>query len=144
MKARKDDSRRSGFTLIEVAIAVVLIVMVGTAAIASLRVGMKTMGGTEAAATAAAAIREFREFSFQDTIEELDARDDQSYAATLGSGGAMPGAEDFTLLVEVQPVDDDDPAVLVAAGDSRSRVVTVTAFHDGTRIMEAAWLVAEH
>jgi prepilin-type N-terminal cleavage/methylation domain-containing protein len=144
MKAPWKKRQKGGFTLIEVAIAVVLIVMVGTAAIASLRVGMKTMGGTESAATAAAAIREFREFTFQDTIEDLDARDDQSFAATLGSGGAMPGADDFTLLVDVQPVDDDDPAVLVTAADSRSRVVTVTAFHDGTRIMEAAWLVAEH
>jgi prepilin-type N-terminal cleavage/methylation domain-containing protein len=137
-------NRKGGFTLIEVSIAVVLIVMVGTAAIASLRVGMKTMGGTEAAATAAAAIREFREFTFQDTIATLDGRDGMTYPATLGSGGTMPGADDFTLLIDVQPVDDDNPAVLVQASESDTRVVTVTAFFDGTRIMEAAWLVAEH
>lgn len=137
-------SRKGGFTLIEVSIAVVLIVMVGTAAIASLRVGMKTMGGTEAAATAAAAIREFREFTFQDTIATLDTRDGVTYPATLGSGGTMPSADDFTLLVDVQPVDDDNPAVLVLASESDTRVVNITAFFDGTRIMEAAWLVAEH
>lgn len=137
-------NRKGGFTLIEVSIAVVLIVMVGTAAIASLRVGMKTMGGTEAAATAAAAIREFREFTFKDTIATLDGRDGMTYPATLGSGGTMPGADDFTLLVNVQPVDDDNPAVLVLASESDTRVVNVTAFFDGTRIMEAAWLVAEH
>ncbi len=137
-------NRKGGFTLIEVSIAVVLIVMVGTAAIASLRVGMKTMGGTESAATAAAAIREFREFTFQDTIATLDGRDGVTYPATLGSGGTMPGAEDFTLLIDVQPVDDDNPAILVQASESSTRVVNVTAFFDETRIMEAAWLVAEH
>jgi len=144
MKQKYKNQAKGGFTLIEVAIAVVLIVMVGTAAIASLRVGMKTMGGTEAAATAAAAIREFREFTFQDTIDDLDARNGLSYPATLGSGGTMPDSEDFSLLINVQPVDDNDPALLVTAADSRTRVVNVTAFYDGTRILEAAWLVAEH
>lgn len=141
---KSQNTRKGGFTLIEVSIAVVLIVMVGTAAIASLRVGMKTMGGTEAAATAAAAIREFREFTFQDTIATLDDRNGETYPATLGSGGAMAGAEDFTLLVDVQPVDNDNPATPVLASESDTRVITVTAFFDGTRIMEAAWLVAEH
>jgi prepilin-type N-terminal cleavage/methylation domain-containing protein len=55
----------SGFTLIEVSIAVVLIVIVTTSAIASLRIGMKTMNGTEVAANAAAAVREFREYTYQ-------------------------------------------------------------------------------
>lgn len=141
---KSQNTRKGGFTLIEVSIAVVLIVMVGTAAIASLRVGMKTMGGTEAAATAAAAIREFREFTFKDTIATLDDRNGETYPATLGSGGAMAGAEDFTLLVNVQPVDDDNPSTLVLASESNTRVITITALLDGTRVMEASWLVAEH
>ena len=49
-------TRNSGFTLIEVSIAVVLIVIVSTSAIASLRIGMKAMHGTEVAANAAIAI----------------------------------------------------------------------------------------
>ena len=140
MKNRK----KNGFTLIEVAIAVVLIVLVGTSAIASLRVGMRTMNGTQSAATAASAIREFREFTFQDTIEAMDLRHNTVVTPMLGDGTSMPGVEGMTLTVEVQAVDDIDPTVEVDASDSRTRVVTVTANADGKELMEALWLIAEH
>lgn len=135
---------KNGFTLIEVAIAVVLIVLVGTSAIASLRVGMRTMNGTQSAATAASAIREFREFTFQDTIDAMDARDDTVVTPVLGDGTTMPGVEGMTLTITVDPVDDLDPTVVVAASASRTRVVTVVATVDGAELMEALWLIAEH
>jgi prepilin-type N-terminal cleavage/methylation domain-containing protein len=59
--------RSSGFTLIEVSVATVLIVLVATSAILSLQIGLRTITGTEAAADAAAAIREFREFTIGET-----------------------------------------------------------------------------
>jgi prepilin-type N-terminal cleavage/methylation domain-containing protein len=136
--------KKNGFTLIEVAIAVVLIVLVGTSAIASLRVGMRTMNGTQSAATAASAIREFREFTFQDTIEVMDARDGTVVTPMLGDGSTMPGVEGMTLTIAVQAVDDIDPTVSVDAGDSRTRVVTVVAHSDGMELLEALWLIAEH
>lgn len=135
---------KNGFTLIEVAIAVVLIVLVGTSAIASLRVGMRTMNGTQSAATAASAIREFREFTFQDTIDAMDLRDGTTVTPVLGDGTTMPDVDGMTLTVSVDPVDDIDPTVTVDASDSRTRVVTVVATYDGKELMEALWLVAEH
>lgn len=136
--------RSSGFTLIEVSVATVLIVLVATSAILSLQIGLRTITGTEAAADAAAAIREFREFTIGETIEETDARDGQQFAPVLASGEPMPGADDLTLQVEVTPVADLDPESVVAANASRTRLVTVSAVVDGRPTMEANWIVAEH
>jgi prepilin-type N-terminal cleavage/methylation domain-containing protein len=135
---------KNGFTLIEVAIAVVLIVIVGTSAIAALRVGMKTMSGTQASAVAASAIREFREYTFQFTIEEIDALNGTTSAAVLGDGNVMPNTEGMELQLAVVAVDDYDPAVTVDPADSRTRVVTIAAVAEGIQLMEAVWLVAEH
>ncbi len=134
----------SGFTLIEVSIAVVLIVIVTTSAIASLRIGMKTMNGTEVAANAAAAVREFREYTYQDTIDELDLRHNQAYSPVLGDGSPMPNSNGLSLIVEVTPVDDYDPTVVVVTSASRTRIVEVQATYNGTKILEAVWLAAEH
>jgi prepilin-type N-terminal cleavage/methylation domain-containing protein len=136
--------RNSGFTLIEVSIAVVLIVIVTTSAIASLRIGMKTMNGTEIAANAAAAVREFREYTYQDTIDELDLRHNQAYSPVLGDGSPMPNSNGLSLIVEVTPVDDYDPTVVVVTSASRTRIVEVQATYNGTKILEAVWLAAEH
>ena len=137
--------RRAGFTLVEVAIAVVLIVLVATTAIASLRIGMKTMTGTELAATSSSVIRQFREFTFNDTIEELDARDGQTYAPVLGNGDPMTGVDGIEVRVQVTAVDDYDPSVTVDPAESRTRVVAVETWLDGEqKTMEAVWLVAEH
>ncbi|PCJ54198.1 MAG: hypothetical protein COA70_06070 [Planctomycetota bacterium] len=136
--------KKNGFTLIEVSIAVVLIVLVGTSAIASLRVGMRTMNGTQAAAVAASAIREFREFTFQDTIDAMDLRDETVVTPVLGDGSAMPGVAGMTLTIDVQAVDDIDPTLSVDITDSRTRIVTVVAMSDEKQLMEALWLIAEH
>lgn len=134
----------AGFTLIEVAVATVLIVMVATSAILSLQIGLRTITGTEAAADASAAIREFREFTLGETIEQTDARDGQDFAPVLATGEPMTGAEALTLHVEVTPVSDLDPEAPVAANASRTRLVTVSAVVDGRPTMEANWIVAEH
>jgi len=140
MKTKK----KNGFTLIEVSIAVVLIVLVGTSAIASLRVGMRTMNGTQSASVAASAIREFREFTFHDTIDAMDLRNATVVTPVLGDGTPMPGVDDMTLAITVQAVDDIDPTVTVDISDSRTRIVTVVATSNEKELMEALWLIAEH
>jgi len=135
---------QGGFTLIEVSVAVVLILLVATTAAASLRVSMATVSGTQTAAVSAAVIRQFREFTFQDTIEALDARDGQVYDPVLGNGQTMPDAAGFTLRVDVTPVDDYDPSISVAANASRTRQVTVSSWFDGRQTLEAVWLATDH
>jgi len=136
--------KKNGFTLIEVAIAVVLIVLVGTSAIASLRVGMRTMNGTQSASVAASAIREFREFTFHDTIDAMDLRNATVITPVLGDGTPMPSVEGMTLAITVQAVDDIDPAIMVDVLQSRTRIVTVIATSNEKELMEALWLIAEH
>ena len=135
---------KTGFTLIEVAIAVMLIVLVGTSAIASLRVGMKTMGSTQASAVAATAIREFREYTFQFTIEEIDALNGTNQVPVLGDGSPMPNVNGMQLQLSVIAVDDYDPSITASNSDSRTRVVSIAAIQDEIQLLEAVWLVAEH
>lgn len=135
---------QQGFTLLEVSVAVVLILLVATTAAASLRVSMSTVSGTQSASLSSAVIRQFREFTFGDTIDELDARDGQTISPVLGNGEPMPGTDGYTLQVDVTPVDDSDPSVAVAVDDSRTRQVTVSAWFDGRRILEAVWLATDH
>jgi len=135
---------KNGFTLIEVSIAVVLIVLVGTSAIASLRVGMRTMNGTQSASVAASAIREFREFTFNETIDAMDLRDNTVLSPVLGDGSTMPGVEGMTLSIDVQAVDDFDPTIAVTIPNSRTRIVTIVATSNEKELMEALWLIAEH
>jgi len=144
MKQRSRSRAQRGFTLIEVSVAVVLILLVATTAAASLRVSMSTVTGTQTASLSAAVIRQFREFTFEDSIEELDARDGVTYDPVLGNGDPMPDAAGFSIQVEVTPVDDYDPAVEVAAEDSRTRQVTVSAWFDGRQALEAVWLATDH
>jgi prepilin-type N-terminal cleavage/methylation domain-containing protein len=141
---KKFNQHRSGFTLIEVSVAVVLIVLVATTAAASLRVGMSTVNGAQTASITAAVIRQFREFTFEETIEQLDARDGQTVDPVLGNGDPMPDTDGVTLQVAVTPVDDTDPTIEVAVDDSRTRQVRVSAWFDERRILEAVWLATEH
>jgi type II secretory pathway pseudopilin PulG len=130
-----------GFTILEVAIAILLILLVGTTAASSLRMGLRTLSGPEVASVATSAIREFREFTLPMTIEEVDALDDTTIAnPTLATGEPLPGADDMTLHVTVTPVDDTDPTVEVAPADSRSRIVAVTAVESERTVLEAQWL----
>lgn len=142
MKTRAQ--RSGGFTLIEVSVAVVLILLVATTAAASLRVSMSAVNGTQASSLSAAVIRQFREYTFKETVEQLDARNGQTFDPVLGNGDPMPDAAGITLQVTVVPVDDYDPAVQVAAEDTGTRQVTVSAWADGRRLMEAVWLATQH
>jgi hypothetical protein len=50
----------------------------------------------------------------------------------------------LSLIVEVTPVDDYDPTVVVVTSASRTRIVEIQATYNGTKILEAVWLAAEH
>jgi len=139
-RLRKD----GGFTLLEVAIAVVLILMVGTTAIASLRSGIRTLTGAEQSSIAVGAIRELREYTYRFTIEELDALHDTQMIPVLGNGEAMPGADALQIHLDVEAMDDLDPSVIVLSTASRTRRITAQAWSGGRQLLEAAWLATEH
>lgn len=136
-----NSSRRSGFTILEVAIAILLILLVGTTAASSLRMGLRTLSGPELAAVASTAIREYRETVTPLTIAEIDALDGASVTGpTLATGEPISGAENLTMAIAVTPVDDTDPTVVVAPEDSLSRLVDVTVTTAGRTILTARWL----
>lgn len=136
-------SHRSGFTLLEVAVSVALLLLVATTAIASLRSGLTTLDATEQNAIAIDAIRELAEFTYTRTALELDALDGTQMAPVLANGAAMPGAGTMMLSLDVQAVADLDPETLVDPGASSTRLVTVTATNRGQDILEVSWLAAD-
>jgi len=137
-------SKQSGFSLIEVIIAMTILVLVATTAVASLRTGVATLGATANSATAIDAIREYSEFTYQYTVTELDALDGTQSAPVLGNGDLLPGVGDMMLAIDVQAVEDLDPETTVANPlESLTRIVTVTATAQGQQILQAAWLVAD-
>ena len=125
-------------------VSVVLILLVATTAIASLRAGLQTMGGTEQSARAVTAIREFREYTYDSTIAQLDIMDGDQRSPVLADGSPLPDSDQMTLIISVIPVDDDDPETQVFAGASNTRAVTVAAYSHGRQVLEASWLVAEY
>ncbi len=140
---RKYGGGNGGFSLIEVAVSVALIVLVATTALASLRSGLRTLGGTEQAARAVDSIREYREFTYGYTVAEMDALDGTTTSPVLADGTDIPDTSDMTLNISVQPVDDDDPETEVLAGESSTRLVTVTAYAHGRKLQEASWLIVD-
>ncbi len=136
--------RSAGFSLMEIAISIFLIVMVGMTSVMAMRTNLRTLAGSDEAALASAAIRELREFTLLDTIEELDALDGTNMAPVLGDGSPLAGAANMSLVITVQAVDDDDPGVEVDPAASRSRFVDVNCMKDGRLILEAGWLATEH
>ncbi|MBL7007607.1 MAG: hypothetical protein ISR76_01310, partial [Planctomycetes bacterium] len=120
-----------GFTLLEVTIALFLIVMVWVSALASMRGSLRSLTGSESTATAATAVRELREYTYDMSIDQLDLLDGQSMAPVLGDGAPMPETGDLVLDLDVQAVDDSDPSTNVLPAASRTRLVTVVCWSRG-------------
>jgi prepilin-type N-terminal cleavage/methylation domain-containing protein len=136
--------KKNGFSLLEVMVSAVLIVLIATTAMASLRSGLRTLGGVEQASMAVDAIREMREYTYAFSTAELDAMNGQQLVPLLGNGDAMPGADGMLLNILVTPVADTDPETQVLANESVTRVISVTASTHGRILMEASWLAADY
>jgi prepilin-type N-terminal cleavage/methylation domain-containing protein len=136
--------KRNGFSLLEVMISAALIVLIATTAMASLRSGLRTLGGVEQASMAVDAIRDMREYTYNFTTAELDAMNGQQLTPLLGNGDPMPGASDMLLDIVVTAVSDLDPETQVLANESVTRIVTITASMHGRITLEASWLAADY
>lgn len=142
MLRRRPDS---GFSLIEVIVAMSILVLVATTAVATLRSGVDTLSATEDSAQAIDVVREFSEYTFGYTLEELDVLDGTVMNPVLANGMAFPDAADLTVEVEVTAVQDLDPTTPIEEGSSSdTRLVSVTVMSGDRQVMEAAWLVAVH
>jgi len=136
--------KNPGFTLAEVAIAMLLIILVGASAAASLRMSLRTLTGTEMVALATSAVREYREVTFDKTIEAMDLLDGTQTPPVLADGGPMPDTVNLLLDISVTPVSDNDPTIEVKPAESRTRKIKVVVSSAGKQILEARWIVAEH
>ncbi len=141
---RPHQSATAGFSLLEVVIALVLVVLVGTAATGSLRGGLQSLAGAEETARATDAVREFRESTFVLAPGDLDLLDGNSLSPVMGDGSPLPGAEALVLNIAVESVADNDPTLVLPPGTpSAVRRVTVEAWSGPRRILEASWLSSE-
>ena len=134
----------SGFTLLELAIAVFLVALIGVSAANGMRTSLRVLSGTEASSLAVAATREFHEYTRSLDVASLDLLPQTTSKAIMGDGQELPGAEELSLQAEVKMVDDQDPSKTVAPGSSQSRLITLSCWHSQRKVMETAWLLTEH
>lgn len=141
---RRPRRLRRGFTITEVAVAILLIVLVAVASTGALRMGLRTLSGSELMAQAAAALREFREYTFGFTVAQLDALNGTKMQPVMGDGAPLPDGGNLELQIRVTPVSDTDPAVTVEPDESLTRLLQVTTWSGERLILEARWLATEH
>ncbi len=133
----------SGFTILEVAIAAIILILIVAASASALRLGLRVLDGSEVSSISSQALRQFREYTFKDTVAELDARDGQTFAPVSSDGQPLPGADGFTIQVSVVPVSDLDLDTVVGPGDSLTRKVTASVWYDGAKTLEAVWIATD-
>ena len=134
-------SPSAGFSLLEVVIALALVVLVGTAATGSLQGGLHSLSGAGESAKAIDAMREFREFTFNLTLAEVDLLDGQKVSPIMGDGSPLPGAENLLMAVTVEAVSDNDPTYILPPGTPGVvRRITTETWSGSRRILEATWL----
>lgn len=135
--------RSSGFTLVEVAVAILLVVLVGVGANAALRMSLRTLSGTEVSDLAVHAVRQFREWTFPMTLADLEALDGQRMAPVMGDGQPLPGSDNLELEIHVSAVDDRDITQPADPEESRTRLVSVSVYAADRLILSARWLVTD-
>ncbi len=135
--------RRAGFTLVEVAVAILLVVLVGVGANAALRMSLRTLSGSEVTDVAVAAVRQFREWTFPMTLADVEALNGQRMAPVMGDGQPLPGADNLELEISVVAVDDRDITQVVAPEESRTRLLTVSVYSADRFVLSARWLVTD-
>lgn len=155
--------RQAGFTVTEVVVSLVILMLIGVSAAGALRVGVRTLGGAQQGTGASAAINELHEALFALPIDDPDGNPvwgsepgeqagfyddlddyDNITLTPFFNGGDLPGCEALDLAITVLPVDDDDPSITVQASASDTRLVTVAASFEQRPIMEASWLATRH
>ncbi len=135
---------RSGFTLLELAIAVFLVALIGVAATNGMRTSLRALSGAEISSLATSAAQEYHEFTRALDLDSLDALSGSMAAPVMGNGQPLPGASALSLEIQILPVDDFDPNQTVVGSASRSRLVTLFCWYDERVVLETAWLATEH
>jgi Tfp pilus assembly protein PilV len=143
-RAPRNTCGNDAFSLLEVIIALLLVVLIGSSAAATIREGIDTMQGTEDAGRAISAISELQQFTVEMSLAEVDALNGQMIAPIMGNGDPLPGSDGLLMSITVTVVDDADPLLPTLAILSGTRRVDVNVAND-TQVLEAAsWLVTDH
>lgn len=140
----KRTRRNGGFTFVEISTAVVLLVLVGTSSAAALRMSLRTLNGSELSAMASSAVREFREFSFGFTLEEIDDLNGLVLAPPImGNGDPLPGSDNMSVTITVTPVKDTDPNEVVDWDESQTRQIRAVVSAYQRMILDVKWVITE-
>ncbi len=132
------------FSLLEVMIALLLVVLIGSSAAATIREGIDTMQGTEDAGRAISAVSELQQFTIEMTLAEVDALNGQVIPPMLGNGDPLPGSDGLLMSITIVVVDDADPLLPTLAILSGTRRVDVSVANSTQVLESASWLVTDH
>ena len=136
-------ARRGGFSLLEVLIAMLVLTMIGLSATLSMRESVSAMSGVDQSTRAVTALEQTREALYHWRIWQLNEIAGTLVAPVAADGTPLPDMTDLAVRVEIVPVDDDDPQLVVGPLESGSRLVTLTVVRDGVDLEESSWLVTE-
>jgi prepilin-type N-terminal cleavage/methylation domain-containing protein len=136
-------SRRSGFSLLEVLIAMLVLTMIGLSATLSMRESVSAMSGVDQSTRAVTALEQTREALYHSRIWQINQIAGTLIAPQAADGTPIPGMTDLAVRVDIVPVDDDDPQLVVGPLESGSRLVTLTVVRDGVDLEATSWLVTE-
>lgn len=133
----------AGFTLIETALATVIIGVGVLAVLTLLAAGTRTTGDSLRLTSGLNVAHGFREFSLTRSIEELDALNGQQRTPPIDARGqAMSGMSDWKQVITVQGADLQRLTLAVPPDSSPLRRVTVNVMHKDQSVVSLDWIVS--
>ena len=141
--SRSRNAARRGFSLLEVLIAMLVLTMIGLSATLSMRESVSAMSGVDESTRAVSALEQTREALYGQKIWQLNLLNGALIAPLMADGTPVPNATDLAVRVDIVPVDNDDPQLVVGPLESATRLVTLTVVRDNVDLEASSWLVTE-
>jgi Tfp pilus assembly protein PilV len=134
---------RAGFTLVETALATVIVGVGVIAVLQLLAAGTRTTGDSLRLTSGLNVAHGFREFSLTRSISALDALNGRQLSPPIDArGNPISGLSDWKQAITVQGADLQRVTLGVPAASSPLRRVTVTVSHKNQSVVSMDWLVA--
>ena len=142
MNKKPRQAARRGFTLIEIAVATVIIGLAAVALMTALAASTKVNGSGKDLTQASYLAQEIREWTLNLPFADLDDLADYTYSPPKDATGAdIAGMDGWAQHVTVTWRNPQDLSSVVVSGSSNVAYVSVDVTHAGNDVFHAGWLV---
>lgn len=141
LRSHRLRSRPAGFTLIEAAMTTVIVGVAFMAMLQLIAAGTVSNAKGASITTGMNLAKNVRELSLKLPYSQLATMDGQTYSPPVDSRGEqIDGFDDWTQIVDVQPVDPDMVTLEVADADPDCLKLTVSVSRAGQPVCTVSWL----